>query len=71
MKQKKKGYGLLLTLTIIVTIAALWTIVPQASASKSCLIGYKAHCTFTPVSTLICLVLAAIICRIRKRKFSG
>lgn len=70
MKTKKKGYGLLLTLTIVVTLAGLWTLLPQASASKTCLLGYKAHCTFAPISTLICFILVAIICKIRKIKFT-
>ncbi|MBN1482761.1 hypothetical protein EH223_12300 [candidate division KSB1 bacterium] len=70
MKTRKKGYGILLSLTIIITLAALWTIVPQATASKVCLIGYKAHCTFTPISTIVCLLLAAATCKIRKKKFT-
>jgi len=71
MKTKKKGYGFLLVLTIVVTLAGLWTLVPQASAAKVCILGYKAHCTFTPISTLVCIALAAIICRIRKRNFTS
>jgi hypothetical protein len=69
MTTRKKGYGFLLALTIIVTLAGLWTLVPDSSASEACVLGYKAHCTFTPISTLICFILAAIICKIRKRKF--
>ena len=71
MKKRKKGYGALLILTIVITIAALWTLVPQASASKPCLIGYKAHCTFTPISTVMCVVLAAIVCKIRKQRLTS
>lgn len=70
MKTRKKGYGIFLLLTIFITLAALWTIVPQATAHKVCLIGYKAHCTFTPISTIVCLLLAAGVCRIRKVKFT-
>lgn len=67
MKIRKKGYWLLLIITIIFTIAALATIMPSDRASKLCLIGYNAHCTFTPVSTLICIIPAGITCFIRKR----
>ncbi len=70
MKQKKKGYGPLMILTIILTLATISTLVPQASVSKNCLLGYKAHCTFTPISTLICIILAGVVCKIRKLKFT-
>ncbi|MBN2000163.1 hypothetical protein JW935_21620 [candidate division KSB1 bacterium] len=70
MKQKKKGYGLLMILTIIFTLGIISTLIPQATASKNCLLGYKAHCTFTPISTLFCIILAGAICKIRKTKFT-
>jgi hypothetical protein len=38
-------------------IAAISTLLPTG-ASKACELGYYAHCSFTPFSTLICLVLA-------------
>lgn len=70
MKTKKKGYGMMLALTIIVTLAGLWTLIPDSSASGGSILGYKAHCTFAPISTLICFLLAAAICKIRKKKFT-
>ena len=69
MKHRKKGYGKMMILTILFTLAAISTVLPQAGASKACLLGYYAHCTFTPVSTLICILLAALSCTIRKRKY--
>ena len=69
MKHRKKGYGKLMILTILFTLAAISTVLPQASATKVCLLGYYAHCSFTPVSTVICLLLAALTCIIRKRKY--
>jgi hypothetical protein len=44
----------------ILSIAAVKTVIPNSNASKPCLIGYKATCSFTPISTVI-LILAAII----------
>ncbi len=44
---------------IILSIAAVKTAIPNADASKPCLIGYKAACSFTPISTVI-LVVAAV-----------
>jgi len=43
------------------------TLIP-APASKPSLLGYYAHCSFTPVSTLICFVVAGIIYWLGKRK---
>jgi hypothetical protein len=61
MKRKKKpGYYTLLTLAILWALGALVTIVPISYAYKDCLLGYKAHCTLTPVSTVLCIVIAAI-----------
>ncbi len=69
--RKQPGYTIMLAITILATLAALSTVLPQASASENCLIGYKAHCPFTPVSTLLCLVSAGISCRIRSKKFKS
>jgi hypothetical protein len=37
---------------------AILTLIPLASASKECLLGYKALCSFAPISTIILLALA-------------
>jgi hypothetical protein len=70
MRVRKKGYGLLLAVTVLLTIAAISTLIPAAGVSKACLLGYKAHCTFTPISTIICVLLAGASCVIRKRMFT-
>jgi hypothetical protein len=41
------------------SVAAVKTAFPSESASKACLLGYKAVCSFTPISTVI-LVVAVI-----------
>jgi len=43
------------------------TLIP-APASKPCLLGYYAHCSFTPVSTVICWAIAGAIYWLGKRK---
>jgi hypothetical protein len=68
-KIRKKGYGLLMGLTIFFTLCTLSTLIPAGQASKICMLGYKAHCSFTPVSTLFCAIPAAITCFVRKRFF--
>ena len=70
MKTKKKGYGLLFALTILFTLAAFSTLIPNGSASKACFLGYYALCSFTPVSTIICLVIVWVLCVLRKKKYT-
>ena len=41
-------------------LATVSTVVP-APASRPCLLGYYAHCSWTPLSTLICLAVAGAI----------
>jgi hypothetical protein len=45
---------------VILSIAAVKTLIPNSEASKPCLLEYKATCSFTPISTII-LIAAAII----------
>ena len=45
---------------VILSIAAVKTVIPNGEASKPCLIGYKAACSFTPISTVI-LIIAAVV----------
>lgn len=45
---------------IVFVVLGISTLIP-ASASKPSLLGYYAHCSFTPVSTAICFVLAGLI----------
>jgi hypothetical protein len=42
--------------------------VNPAPASKPSLLGYYAHCSFTPISTIVCFVIAGEIYWFEKRK---
>ncbi|MFB3888479.1 MAG: hypothetical protein ACE14S_03245 [Candidatus Bathyarchaeia archaeon] len=44
---------------VVLSIAAVKTAIPRAEASKPCLLGYKASCSFTPISTAI--LAAAVV----------
>lgn len=44
---------ILLIITILFIFLGFKTLLPNAGASKPCLWGYKAACSFTPVSTFI------------------
>ena len=39
---------------------AILTLIPREAASKVCLLGYKALCSFTPISTVILLALVGL-----------
>jgi len=42
-------------------VFAVITAVPDASASKTCRLGYRAHCAFTPYSTIILIGIALVL----------
>lgn len=69
MKVKRKGYWWLFVLTIVFTLCTISTFIPSEEASKVCMFGYKAHCSFTPISTILCAIPAGLTCFIRKRFF--
>jgi hypothetical protein len=55
--------------TIIAVALGISTLIP-APASKPCLLGYYAHCSFAPVATIICGVIAGVIYWFGKKDFS-
>lgn len=46
---------------VALSIAAVKTAIPNLGARKPCLLGYRATCSFTPVSTAILAVVAVIV----------
>jgi len=56
---------------VILIIAAVKTVIPNAGASKPCLLGYKAACSFTPISTIILVLAAIIIFLVANRLIAG
>jgi len=55
----------------ILAIAAVKTVIPNADASKPCLLGYKAACSFTPISTVILITAAVIVFFVANRLTTG
>lgn len=49
------------------SVLAVVTLIPLASASKASLLGYKALCSFTPISTIILLGLAGLHLYLHRR----
>jgi hypothetical protein len=70
MRTRKKGYKWLLALTVLLTLSAVITLIPNPGASKDNMMGYHSICTGAPMSTLVLLVCAGITCAIRKKKFT-
>jgi hypothetical protein len=58
MSEKKSPVHVIITSTYI--ILAVVTLIPMASASKECLLGYKALCSFSPISTILLLAGATL-----------
>ena len=68
--KKKKGYGMLMALTVVLTALAVITVIPSPCASKPCGLGYKAVCAFVPWATVILVLAAGAVCVIRKKLFT-
>ena len=68
--KKKPGYYTLLALTVLLALGAVLTIVPISYAYRECMLGYKAHCTLTPISTILCVIMAVITYVVGKRLFT-
>ncbi len=69
-KQKKPGYWTSLAFTIMMAIGALLTVLPVSTAYKGNLLDYRSFCTFVPVSTAACVLIAGINCIVRRRLFT-
>ena len=52
---------------IALSIAAIKTVIPNSKASKACLIGYRATCSFTPISTIILVAADIAVFLVAKR----
>ena len=49
-------------------VLAVLTLIPRAAASKACLLGYKALCSFSPISTLGLLAMVGLHLFLHYRK---
>ena len=56
-----------LIFTAVYFSLAVVTLIPLASASKVSLLGYKALCSFTPLSTIGLILLAGLHIFLHKR----
>ena len=65
MNDKKLSTHLIFT--IVHFSLAVITLIPLASASKTSLLGYKALCSFSPISTIGLILLAGMHILLHKR----
>lgn len=70
MKTRKKGYPGMLALTVIFTLSAVITLIPNPGASKDNMMGYHSICSAAPMSALLLIICAGITCFLRKRYFT-
>jgi hypothetical protein len=70
MKTRKKGYKLMLGLTILFTLSAIVTLIPNPGASKDNMMGYHSICSGAPMSVLVLVIAAGFTCYLRKRYFT-
>ena len=59
-----------LIFTAVYFSLAIVTLIPLASASKTSLLGYKALCSFTPISTIGLLLLAGLHILLQRRSLA-
>ncbi|MCW4016121.1 MAG: hypothetical protein NWF06_07120 [Candidatus Bathyarchaeota archaeon] len=55
-------------LIVALVLCAIKTIIPFPYVSKECMLGYKAGCSFTPISTAILVVMIIITYVMAKKK---
>ncbi len=63
----KKGGSVYLIIAVMCFISAIITLVPFKNIDDECLLGYKALCAFTPISTLILIVVGIFLMYMRKK----
>jgi hypothetical protein len=63
---KKKG-GAFLWLAILSFVLAIVTFIPYKNIDDECMLGYKALCAFTPISSLVLIVIGVLFLVIRSR----
>ena len=63
----KKKSPVHLIIAVVHLSLAVVTLIPVASASKPCLLGYEALCSFSPISTLGLLALAGLHIYLHRR----
>ena len=48
-------------IALLIALAALVTLLPRPTSPKKCSLGYKAICSFAPISTALLLGVAGVV----------
>ncbi|MBZ0301773.1 MAG: hypothetical protein K8J31_18645 [Anaerolineae bacterium] len=48
-------------IAVLIVVAAVLTLIPYPKAKKKNSLGYRALCTFTPISSIVLVVVAGIV----------
>jgi hypothetical protein len=70
IKMNDKKSPVHLIFTAVYFSLAVVTLIPLASASKTSLLGYKALCSFSPISTIGLILLAGMHIYLQKRSLA-
>ncbi len=66
-ESNSKAKLIFMLLSVISFITAVLTLIPYKNIDDECMLGYKALCAFTPVSTIILAVLGIIFLYLKKK----
>ena len=70
-ERQPAAYYVLIGLSLAFSVLAVITLLPNPSASKPNVLGYRSVCTFAPAATALCGLLAGITCILRNRLVSA
>lgn len=70
-ERQPPAYLALLGLSLVFSVLAVVTLLPDPNASKPNVLGYRSICTFAPAATALCGLLAGITCILRNRLVSA
>jgi len=70
-ERQPAAYYALIGLSLVFSILAVITLLPNPSASKPNVLGYRSVCTYAPAATALCGIAAGITCVLRNRLVSA
>lgn len=68
-KDRKGAYAALVVTSGLLAAAAIASLLPDPGARWPSILGYRAFCSFAPISTALCALAALAVCVIRSRLF--
>ena len=70
-ERQPAAYYALIGLSLAFSVLAVITLLPNPSASKPNVLGYRSVCTYAPAATALCGLAAGITCILRNRLVSA